>query len=183
MKLKITIVFLLLAGAFVYFGLNANYFSFGGKETAPPSNSKELSSDEILNHLYSSDLRDYEGNKVVLTSYIVGKPARLIIHLWASWCSPCVNEVPELITFSKKNPEVKFIIISLDQYTDDIAKFMKSFPEFNSERFIRIWDADNNFSKFINADRLPMSVIIKSDKPQPQIVQSVVDWKYLDLNK
>ena len=105
----------------------------------------------------------------------------VIIHFWASWCGPCVNEVPELIEFSKKNRDIKFIIISLDEYQDDIAKFLKSFPEFNSEKYIKIWDGPNTLSKYLNADRLPMSVILRKNNNEPQFIKSVVNWKSVKL--
>lgn len=183
MRLKISLVFLVIAGVFVYFVFAGKYFSFSSNTESSNSQgvARPLTSEQILNQLYSSDLRDYKGNKLTLEKTVIGSPEFLIIHLWASWCSPCVNEVPELVSYAQKHPDVKFIVVSLDQYQDDIAKFLKSFPEFNSDRFIKIWDGDNKFSKFINADRLPMTIIIRAQKPEPQIVQSVVDWKFLQL--
>ena len=106
---------------------------------------------------------------------------KMIVHLWASWCGPCVNEVPELIAFSKENQDVTFVIVSVDDYQDDIEKFMKSFPEFNSQRFVRIWDRDKNISKYFDADRLPMSVIINGSNGQPQVLKAVVDWKHIKI--
>ncbi len=178
MKFKISILFLVLAGTFVYFVFKGNYFSVNQKVVV---GNEAPSSETIFNMFYKADLRDYLGNKVSIDKNDVHGQQDVIIHLWASWCGPCVNEVPELIEYSKKNPDVKFIIVSLDEYQDDIAKFMKSFPDFNSGNYTKIWDGPKTLSNFFNADRLPMSLILKKNKSEPQIVKSVVDWKNLKL--
>lgn len=181
MKLKISILFLIIAGVFVYFVFKGNYFSLN-KKTESSAKQGVLASEDILNKLYAStDLKDYQGNKISIAKGALDDHRAVIIHLWASWCGPCVNEVPELIEYSKKNPDVKFVIISMDEFQEEVAKFLKSFPEFNSDNYIKILDGPNSLSKFLNADRLPMSIIIRKDKDEPQIVKSVVRWKSLEL--
>lgn len=181
MKLKISLIFVVLAAVFVFFVFKGGYLTKGFDKPATENKAGVLTSESVLEHIYTSDVRDYKGNKFKIDKSSLGAGHDVIVHLWASWCGPCVNEVPELIEFSKTNPEVKFLIISLDEYQDDIAKFMKSFPEFNSSRYIQVWDGDNNFAKFLNADRLPMSVILKKNNSEPQVVKSVVDWKTFKL--
>lgn len=181
MKLKITLLFVVLASVFVFYVFKGGYLTIVQEKPAVESKVGVLTSESVLNKIYSSDLRDYAGDKFKVDKDTLNAQQHVIIHLWASWCGPCVNEVPELIEFSKTNAHVKFVIISLDEYQNDISKFMKSFPEFNSEHYIRVWDGDNTFAKFLNADRLPMSVILKKNNNEPVVVKSVVDWKSLKL--
>ncbi|MBY0553944.1 redoxin family protein [bacterium] len=181
MKLKISLIFIGLAALFIFFVFKGGYLNIGSDKPSAQSKEAKLSSESVLNTIYSADLRDYTGNKFKVDNTALSSQQDVIVHLWASWCGPCVNEVPELIEFSEKHPDVKFVIVSLDEYQDDIAKFMKSFPEFNNSRYIRVWDGDNTFAKFLNADRLPMSVILKKNNNEPVVVKSVVDWKTLKL--
>lgn len=178
MKLKITLFFVLLSAAFIYLVFKGKYFSVhqGPDKTVTKD---KLTAEAILNKVSTSELRDYKGNKISIDMSVLQAHSAVIIHLWASWCGPCVNEVPELIEYSKKNPDVKFIIVSLDEVRDDIAKFLKSFPEFDSTNFVRVWDGPSSISKFLDADRLPMSVIIRKANPEPLVIKSVVDWKNL----
>ena len=178
MKLKVSLFFFILAAAFVLYTLKGGYFSTPKPEI---KTTNSMVSEDILKKILSFDLRDYAGNKIAIDQAFMKDSKKVVIHLWASWCGPCINEVPELIDFSKRNPDVKFIIVSLDDYQDDIAKFMKSFPEFNSSHFIKIWDSEKKISKFLDADRLPMSIIIQVEKSEPQILKAVVDWKRIKI--
>ena len=180
MKIKITLTFLLLSVLFVFLVFKGKYFSVN-QDSKTNNTTNLFSSEAVLSKLQTADLRDYKGNKISIAKGSLEGHQSIIIHLWASWCAPCVNEVPELIAYSKKNPDVKFIIVSLDDIQDDISKFLKSFPEFDSDKFIRIWDGPNFISKYLNADRLPMSVIIRKNAREPQIVKAVVDWKTFKL--
>jgi thiol-disulfide isomerase/thioredoxin len=178
MKLAISVVFALLSGVFVYLTFRGGYFS---KTDSVALVKKGYSSQEIIGQILAFDLRDYSGNKLDVNKSDITSSKKTVIHLWASWCGPCVGEVPELIEFAKNNKDVVFIIVSLDDYQEDIEKFMKSFPEFNSVRFTKVWDRDKSISKFLDADRLPMSVIISSEKSEPQLLKAVVDWKRIKI--
>jgi len=38
-----------------------------------------------------------------------------IFNFWATWCTPCLKEMPDFERFSKEHPEVKLIFVSLDR--------------------------------------------------------------------
>lgn len=178
MKLKIAAIFLLIGCAFVYLVFKGGYFF----SQRPDLNSAAIkNSAYYIQQLVGADLRDYEGQALRLSEKQLQEPEALIVHLWASWCAPCVNEVPELIEYSKNNPQALFVIVSLDEAQEDITKFMKSFPEFNSDQYIRIWDKDNAMGQLFEADRLPMSVVIRRKNETPQVIKSVVDWKRFEI--
>lgn len=41
------------------------------------------------------------------------------INLWASWCTPCIEEMPAIGALRKKYPSVKFMIISADMEEEE----------------------------------------------------------------
>jgi thiol-disulfide isomerase/thioredoxin len=71
----------------------------------------------------------------------------LVVNVWATWCAPCVAEIPDLIRLSRDR-DVRVVGISIDDPEDSTAKvipFLKkqnvSFPVFikaagNDESFI-----------------------------------------------
>ncbi|MFQ3214500.1 MAG: thiol-disulfide isomerase/thioredoxin [Marivirga sp.] len=44
-----------------------------------------------------------------------------IINFWATWCKPCIKEMPLFIEAAKQFPEIDFIFISLD-FADQVEK-------------------------------------------------------------
>lgn len=61
------------------------------------------------------DLADFKGKTVFL-------------NLWATWCPPCVQEMPSIERLAAKfegNPNVAFVLVSLDQDEDKIQEFIE----------------------------------------------------------
>lgn len=44
-----------------------------------------------------------------------------VVNFWATWCKPCIKELPYFIEAAKNNPNIEFIFVSLD-FADQIDK-------------------------------------------------------------
>ncbi len=189
MKIKISILFLVLAALLVIGTLRSDLFFGKPKEEINSQELlKEFSKKDVFEYLQNTSFTSYAGQNLIFDKTIIDSVDIVTIHFWASWCAPCVNEVPELIEFAKRvttknsqNSKTIFITVSLDETPEDLNKFLKSFPEFNRDPFIRVWDKDKSFSKLVNADRLPMTVILNKNIPEPRVVRGVVEWKSVNF--
>lgn len=56
-----------------------------------------------------------------------------IVNLWATWCAPCVKELPyfEKVAGRLKNPDVRFILVSLD-FPSEVENRLMPFLKKNS---------------------------------------------------
>lgn len=119
-----------------------------------------------------------DGQTVQLSSF-AGKV--VILNFWASWCGPCVEEVPSLIKLVKEfKGEVQLVAISGDSNRNDIDVFLKSFPELKEANITLIWDEDRSLMKTYGVMRLPESLV--SDR-QHKLVKKLVgsiDWHNKD---
>lgn len=70
---------------------------------------------------YDFDLEDINGNVVNLDDY---KGEVLFINFWASWCPPCVAEMPDLQLLNDAyGDKVNFFFIARDK-KDKVSKFL-----------------------------------------------------------
>lgn len=44
-----------------------------------------------------------------------------IVHFWATWCKPCIEELPVITNYSNQNSGVELILVSLD-FKKDLGK-------------------------------------------------------------
>ena len=75
-------------------------------------------------------LNDLAGKPVSLSDF---RGRWVIVNFWASWCSPCIRELPELVKFQAENADVQVIGINFEESTPDeasafLAPFAVNFP-------------------------------------------------------
>jgi thiol-disulfide isomerase/thioredoxin len=78
-----------------------------------------------LTELLGLSLPDLDGTAVSLRDAIDGRLA--IINFWASWCAPCVREMPALDALHKKQESVNVVGIGLDTVAN-IEAFARKTP-------------------------------------------------------
>ncbi len=99
-------------------------------------------------------ITDAEGNKVDISSF---KGRYVYIDLWASWCGPCVKEVPFLQKLEKEieNKDIVFVSISLDKNEEAWRAKMKALNMHGNQ-----WlNQDNSLAEALNVKGIPYFVI------------------------
>lgn len=99
-------------------------------------------------------LEDINGNKVDFASF---KGKYLYIDLWASWCGPCVREIPHLqaLETEMKGSDVVFVSISVDTSKDAWKKRVGGL-KLHGNQFI---DAGGKLSSALNVQGIPHFLI------------------------
>ena len=74
--------------------------------------------------LYDARLPGLDGQEFLLSS-LKGRP--VVVNFWATWCAPCVQEMPYLDSMAKELPAIVFVGIGIDT-AQNIAQFVAKLP-------------------------------------------------------
>jgi len=102
----------------------------------------------------------------------------VILSFWASWCGPCVEEFPSMISLLKQFPDkVVMVAISSDYTVEDINVFFSSLkiPKELSNLYV-VWDPDHEISQKYQIQKLPESFIIGKNMKLLRKVIGSINW-------
>lgn len=77
---------------------------------AAPAAAASASAASPSTNLYAQTLNDLSGKPQTLAQW-KGKP--LLVNFWATWCGPCVQEMPELSALANEESGKRFNVIGL----------------------------------------------------------------------
>ena len=98
----------------------------------------------------------------------------LVLNFWASWCQPCVQEVPSLEVFQKEFAAQGVVVlgVSVDKNEKLYHRFLDQFPVSFQVARDPSWDIAANYGTF----QLPETYIIDSSGKVIQKVVAAQDW-------
>tara|TARA_Y100000589_G_scaffold119549_1_gene113862 strand:- start:272 stop:781 length:510 start_codon:yes stop_codon:yes gene_type:complete len=125
------------------------------------------------------DINDYE--KIISSS----EKKILLLNFWATWCAPCIKEIPELLELKKKfNNDVEIYFLSVDS---NVKKTVPKFLKKNKLEDLKVLNDEKlKISSKFGVKVMPTTVIINKEFEEVAQVKGYVDWsssKYLDLIK
>lgn len=82
----------------------------------------------------------------------------VVTNFWATWCAPCLKEIPDFNAFAKSRDDVQFIGLAYEEIERaDMEAFLKQHP---IEYPFAILDVYNPPADFETPRGLPMTVVI-----------------------
>ncbi len=99
----------------------------------------------------------------------------VLINVWATWCAPCVVEMPELVQLAARENLV-FIALSVDKNPQDIRPFFDKLGVDYSHVFL-VHDGDKAISKNLYGVKMyPESFVITPEGTIRDKIEGVIDW-------
>ena len=100
-----------------------------------------------------------EDNKYFRTKNLKGKKD-IVLSFFASWCSPCLKEIPELHKLSKDMEEIEFILVNVNEKREKVAKHVKD----KGYTLPVILDKYGMALKSFKADKMPLPLTVVINK-------------------
>lgn len=113
---------------------------------------------------------DASGKPVSLASFR-GKP--LLVNLWATWCAPCIAEMPQLDRVAKGGLSV----LAVSQDTIEAAKVMAFFNGKGFAHMMPGLDPENALAFHYGTGILPTSVLYGADGKEIARISGAPDWE------
>ena len=121
-----------------------------------------------------SDLKfkDDEGKEISFSDF---QDKILLLNFWATWCAPCIKEMPSLDRLKKKiNKNFDVIAISVDR--DGVKKVKDFFNEYKITNLEKYFDIKNSLAKEMNLIGLPTSFFINKKGDLIGYFQGDLEW-------
>lgn len=116
-------------------------------------------------------LRKDDGQVVSLADF---KGKILVLNFWATWCAPCIEEMPSLNRLAERyaGKGLEIVAISVDEDPDAYRDFLAK----NQIQFLTLRDPSRRISEHYGTFKLPESYIISREGRLLNKIIGAADW-------
>jgi peroxiredoxin len=103
----------------------------------------------------------------------------VVLNFWATWCAPCVEEIPSLVAMSQKlKPKgITVLGVSVDADGDAYHRFLKD----HGVSFLTVRDADQKSNDLYGTFKFPETYIIDRNGVVRRKFIGAVDWNSAEV--
>ena len=117
-------------------------------------------------------LPDLDGKRISLTDY---RGKVVFLNIWATWCAPCVTEMPsmEKLYQELQDEDFQILAVSIDEAgTDVVRPFMKK----HRLSFTSLVDPEGTIKNLYRTTGVPESFIIDKNGKIVEVIIGPRDW-------
>lgn len=120
----------------------------------------------------AATFKDPDGEDVTLAAF-EGKP--LLVNLWATWCAPCVAEMPTLDQLAANRADLQVLAVSQDMPGSE-AKVASFFEERKLSKLEAYIDPEIALMSALGAPNLPTTILYDAKGREVWRVTGGMDW-------
>lgn len=99
-----------------------------------------------------------DSERTVSLTQLRGKP--VLLNFWATWCPPCIQEMPSLVQLQKQLGD-KVVILAVSEDADDAA--YKQFVRDHNVDLLTVRDPKNTANTLYGTFKFPETYVIDKD--------------------
>jgi cytochrome c biogenesis protein CcmG/thiol:disulfide interchange protein DsbE len=96
----------------------------------------------------------------------------VVLNLWATYCAPCIEELPSLLEMQKRMPEIAVVAVSIDQDPDVYHKFLAD----HHVDLLTVRDAEMKVNALYGTAQIPETYVIDRQGIVRRKFVSAQDW-------
>jgi thiol-disulfide isomerase/thioredoxin len=148
-----------LVVAFLALSMVASACSFAQDTQASPGDLSNVGGVGTAELAPQFTVPTYSGGEFSLSEHFAQDGRPVFLNLWASWCFPCREEMPDIDAASKRFPEIMFIGVAIQDTRSESEKFLEEVQVSYTIGF----DEDDSVDRSYIPIGLPASYIISPD--------------------
>ncbi|KMQ62870.1 hypothetical protein ACM39_17270 [Chryseobacterium sp. FH2] len=101
----------------------------------------------------------------------LNKEELIIVNLWATWCKPCLEEMPIFEKIATENKDIKLVFLSIDKDSNKLQSYLSqnkindiTFENRNYRKAIRNFLDGKSKDNLVYTDAVPKTYILKNGK-------------------
>lgn len=96
----------------------------------------------------------------------------VVLNFWATWCAPCIEELPSLLELHRRMPELDIVAVSIDQDPDVYHRFLLQ----HHIDFKTVRDPDQRINALYGTVQIPETYVIDKKGILRRKFVSSQDW-------
>jgi thiol-disulfide isomerase/thioredoxin len=116
------------------------------------------------------EFRVSDGTQTVDLASLRGRV--VVLNFWATWCIPCIEEVPSLVELQRRMPQVIVVAVSADEDEGVYRKFLAD----NHVNFVTVRDPPTQIQKLYGTIKIPETYVIDRGGILRRKFISAQDW-------
>ena len=123
---------------------------------------------------------DLAGNKVKLNEQN-GK--LVLMNFWASWCRPCIRELPSIdeLSTGMKNSKFKSLVINIDKRNKENS--IRMFEDLGLENLEYLYDSQGYLTSLLKIDVIPTTIIFNKNGNEIGRLIGEANWNSKDVQR
>jgi thiol-disulfide isomerase/thioredoxin len=114
-----------------------------------------------------------DGRHVPITEF---RGRTVLINLWATWCAPCLREMPMLDTLANATAGPKFEVIALNQDRGGLEAAMPFWEEHAFTGLELYLDDGLKTGRLLAARGLPLTILIDAEGRELARLEGIATW-------
>ncbi|MCL1122848.1 TlpA disulfide reductase family protein [Shewanella bicestrii] len=116
---------------------------------------------------------DVDGKAIDFSQY---KGKVVMVNMWATWCPPCVRELPAIERLATKFKAEEFALLPISIDADGKQQVQPFLTSLGMANFNSYYDPEQNLGQVFPLDTIPATFILDQNGQLIAFVRSFVDW-------